>query len=158
VAAAQPAATARSRTARPGRRLAEPVSSLLRPFAPPSPLSPRLSHPSQEGALLLARAQYLNGNLDGALRKAGEILRLNPEESTAHLLICSVYVAQVRAGRSGRSACRQIREIRVPVPGWIGKRSRVSPAGRGGVNISCCALGGLRAVEGLAWAVRCSFP
>ncbi|PNW81978.1 hypothetical protein CHLRE_06g268800v5 [Chlamydomonas reinhardtii] len=48
----------------------------------------------QESALLHARALYLNGNLDGALRKAGEILRMNPEESSAHLLICSVYVAQ----------------------------------------------------------------
>ncbi|KXZ45770.1 hypothetical protein GPECTOR_50g563 [Gonium pectorale] len=47
-----------------------------------------------EGALLHARALYLNGSLDAALRKAGEILHCNPEESSAHLLICSVYVAQ----------------------------------------------------------------
>ncbi|KAG2502129.1 hypothetical protein HYH03_000619 [Edaphochlamys debaryana] len=48
----------------------------------------------QEGALLHAKALYLNGNLDMAARKAGEILRTNPEESSAHLLICSVFVAQ----------------------------------------------------------------
>ncbi|EFJ52945.1 hypothetical protein VOLCADRAFT_78980 [Volvox carteri f. nagariensis] len=47
-----------------------------------------------ESSLLHARALYLNGALDAALRKAGEILRMNPEESGAHLLICSVYVAQ----------------------------------------------------------------
>ncbi len=54
-----------------------------------------------EAALLHARALYLNGVLDAALRKAGDILRMNPEESSAHLLICSVYVAQVgrRRGR-----------------------------------------------------------
>lgn len=52
-----------------------------------------------EAALLHARALYLNGVLDAALRKAGDILRMNPEESSAHLLICSVYVAQV--GRRG---------------------------------------------------------
>ncbi|GIL85609.1 hypothetical protein Vretimale_13293 [Volvox reticuliferus] len=47
-----------------------------------------------ESSLLHARALYLNGLLDAALRKAGEILRMNPEDSGAHLLICSVYVAQ----------------------------------------------------------------
>ncbi|GLC77752.1 hypothetical protein PLESTB_000959000 [Pleodorina starrii] len=47
-----------------------------------------------ESSLLHARALYLNGSLDAALRKAGEILRMNPEDSGAHLLICSVYVAQ----------------------------------------------------------------
>lgn len=50
-----------------------------------------------EAALLHARALYLNGVLDAALRKAGDILRMNPEESSAHLLICSVYVAQDKA-------------------------------------------------------------
>ncbi len=58
-----------------------------------------------ESSLLHARALYLNGSLDAALRKSGEILRMNPEESGAHLLICSVYVAQVGAWRGGRFGC-----------------------------------------------------
>uniref|UniRef100_A0A7S0S5T6 Tetratricopeptide repeat-like domain-containing protein n=1 Tax=Chlamydomonas leiostraca TaxID=1034604 RepID=A0A7S0S5T6_9CHLO len=50
-----------------------------------------------EAALLSARALYLNGSLDAALRKAQDILRANPEEYTVHLLITSIYVHQEKA-------------------------------------------------------------
>jgi len=47
-----------------------------------------------ESGLLLARVLFLNGELDAAQRKAAEILRNNPEEVGAQLLICSVYAHQ----------------------------------------------------------------
>ncbi|MEW5313286.1 MAG: hypothetical protein WDW38_004868 [Sanguina aurantia] len=50
-----------------------------------------------ECQMLHARSLYLNGNLEAAQRKASDVLRVNPEEFTAHLLICSVYVHQDKA-------------------------------------------------------------
>ncbi|MEW5298948.1 MAG: hypothetical protein WDW36_002017 [Sanguina aurantia] len=50
-----------------------------------------------ECQMLHARALYLNGSLEAAQRKASDVLRVNPEEFTAHLLICSVYVHQDKA-------------------------------------------------------------
>lgn len=47
-----------------------------------------------ECSLLYARTLFLAGSLDAAQRKAADVLRSNADEYNAHLLICSVYVAQ----------------------------------------------------------------
>lgn len=41
-----------------------------------------------EAQVLSARALFLNGNLDAAVRQAHEILRSNKEEVSMHLLVC----------------------------------------------------------------------
>lgn len=54
----------------------------------PMPCLPAQVPMLMEAQLLHARCMYLNGNLEGAQRKAADILRTNPEEHTVHLLIC----------------------------------------------------------------------
>ncbi len=41
-----------------------------------------------EAQVLSARALFLSGQLEPAIRKAADILRTNPEEASMHLLTC----------------------------------------------------------------------
>jgi tetratricopeptide repeat protein 21B len=41
-----------------------------------------------EPQVLATRGMYLNGNLEGALRKAQDVLRQTPEDSGLQLLVC----------------------------------------------------------------------
>lgn len=70
------------------------------PFILPSPPSPALDLLSKyapalsEAQLLSARSLFLNGYLDAAARRAADILRNSPEDASAHLLVCNVYLHQ----------------------------------------------------------------
>ncbi|KAF6259487.1 intraflagellar transport protein [Scenedesmus sp. NREL 46B-D3] len=76
------------------------------PSGPPSPLLAncirvlemlaRFTHAHPEAQLLATRAQFLNGALDAASRKAADILRFNGDNIQAVLLVVGVHVRQGR--------------------------------------------------------------